>query len=77
MESPREPDDLLELAAAADLKRAQLVLQATPYRVSQHGADGTSPLMVAAWHGNREMAALLLSHKAAVNDRDPGASRPF
>jgi len=42
-----------------------------------HDADGLTPLMLAAIHGHREVARVLVDHGARVNDRSARGSSPL
>lgn len=53
------------------LLQVQRVLQQRA-SVDARDSSGKTALMGAAWHGNREVCAVLLQNRAMVNERDPG-----
>src|ERR1035438_9251742 len=58
--------EILDAASAGDLKKVKALL-AIGANVNEKNGNGWTPLHAAAHSGNAEMAALLLSNKAAVN----------
>ena len=67
---------LLEAVEQGNVVRVQALLRAAA-SPSVHDADGLTPLMLAAIHGHREVARVLVDRGARVNDRSARGSSPL
>lgn len=76
--SQRDKDDLLLKAAEKnDLDAVKTLLDAGAHAAVKNPWDGKTALHYAARHDNAEMAKLLISHGADVNDSDIDARTPL
>lgn len=67
-----EGDTTLTIATSYGQAEAAEFLLARGARVNRANAVGTSPLMFASLHGDKELMQLLIRYKADVNARDDG-----
>ena len=67
---------LLEAVEQGNVVRVQALLRAAA-SPGVHDADGLTPLMLAAIHGHREVARVLVDRGAPVNDRSARGSSPL
>ena len=65
MDPPATPEALVEASGESDLARMQRLL-GSHVGVDSRDHAGSTPLMVAAWHGNAEAVGKLLAAGAAL-----------
>lgn len=68
---------ILDAAEDGDLKTAEALLKKNPALVFTKNPDGSTPLLLAAHNGHKDVAQLLLTNKADVNVRDNWGDTPL
>jgi ankyrin repeat protein len=69
--------EIREAVGKGDLVAVKALLEDNPDLVFRKGGLGWTPLHVAAFTGQKDVAALLLANKAAVNARDKEGQTPL
>jgi ankyrin repeat protein len=70
-------DDIHDAARDGDLGKAGELLKDSPELVSSKDQHSDTPLHLAAWRGQRDVAKLLLASKADVNARNDFSDTPL
>jgi ankyrin repeat protein len=69
--------EIHDAAAKGDLNKVTKLIKDNPDAVMSKDKEGWTPLHVAAVHGHKEVAELLLANKAEINARDNRLSTPL
>jgi hypothetical protein len=71
------PKVIFSAASAGDLQKAKTLIEDDPDVIFSEDNEGRAPLYLAATHGQKDMAALLVADGAYVNDWDNNGMTPL
>jgi ankyrin repeat protein len=72
-----EVDNIFDAAAVGDLDKMKILVNGNPALAFERGDFGITPLHVAAWHDQKEVAKFLLANKADVNAKTNEGKTPL